>query len=315
MGRNRARSPHERSPKTSTRPNFSGFKPNSSRLQEWARETGARIVIVFEGRDAAGKGGTIKRITEYLSPRVAQIAALPAPTERERGQWYYQRYVAHLRLTTTQRYLHPDRQSVTDAGALLARHLGSQNSRKLPAARMFAVHRDTVSCNFRKALGVNPFAAFYWRSGRRIPSVRYSSHGHPTVLDPTQDLHCVWEHNLRSEFSAADWPSAVSVWVGDRCRDCGLCDPRVRVCRRLVPDDHDDLDGRFPRGSPAVHGGRDFFTIALILMGVGTALYTFGILLEGRLDPDTILIVLGTSAQLRSVRSHVDPGPMTGVNA
>ena len=66
------------------------------RLQEWARETGARIVIVFEGRDAAGKGGTIKRITEYLSPRVARIAALPAPTERERGQWYYQRYVAHL---------------------------------------------------------------------------------------------------------------------------------------------------------------------------------------------------------------------------
>ena len=55
------------------------------RLQEWARETGARIVIVFEGRDAAGKGGTIKRITEYLSPRVARIAALPAPTERERG--------------------------------------------------------------------------------------------------------------------------------------------------------------------------------------------------------------------------------------
>ena len=66
------------------------------KLQEWARETGARIVIVFEGRDAAGKGGTIKRITEYLSPRVARIAALPAPTERERGQWYYQRYVAHL---------------------------------------------------------------------------------------------------------------------------------------------------------------------------------------------------------------------------
>src|ERR1700752_124066 len=66
------------------------------RLQEWARETGARIVIVFEGRDAAGKGGTIKRITEYLNPRVARIAALPAPTDRERGQWDYQRYIAHL---------------------------------------------------------------------------------------------------------------------------------------------------------------------------------------------------------------------------
>src|SRR6478672_1984369 len=66
------------------------------RLQEWARETGARIVIVFEGRDAAGKGGTIKRITEYLSPRVARITALPMPTEREKGPWYYQRYIAHL---------------------------------------------------------------------------------------------------------------------------------------------------------------------------------------------------------------------------
>ncbi|WP_439028974.1 polyphosphate kinase 2 [Gordonia terrae] len=66
------------------------------KLQEWVRASGARVVVVFEGRDAAGKGGTIKRITEYLSPRVARVAALPAPTDRERGQWYYQRYVAHL---------------------------------------------------------------------------------------------------------------------------------------------------------------------------------------------------------------------------
>ena len=66
------------------------------KLQEWVRATGARVVVVFEGRDAAGKGGTIKRITEYLSPRVARIAALPAPSDRERGQWYYQRYIEHL---------------------------------------------------------------------------------------------------------------------------------------------------------------------------------------------------------------------------
>jgi polyphosphate kinase len=66
------------------------------KLQEWTRHTGARIVVIFEGRDAAGKGGTIKRITEYLNPRNVRIAALPAPTERERGQWYYQRYIAHL---------------------------------------------------------------------------------------------------------------------------------------------------------------------------------------------------------------------------
>src|SRR5829696_6444137 len=65
-------------------------------LQEWVRSSGTRIVVVFEGRDAAGKGGTIKRVTEFLSPRVARVAALPSPTERERGQWYYQRYIAHL---------------------------------------------------------------------------------------------------------------------------------------------------------------------------------------------------------------------------
>ena len=66
------------------------------RVQLWAKETGARIVVVFEGRDAAGKGGTIKRISEYLSPRIVRIAALPTPTDREKTQWYYQRYVAHL---------------------------------------------------------------------------------------------------------------------------------------------------------------------------------------------------------------------------
>jgi polyphosphate kinase 2 len=66
------------------------------KLQEWLRHSGERLVIIFEGRDGAGKGGTIKRITEYLNPRVARIAALPAPSERERGQWYYQRYIAHL---------------------------------------------------------------------------------------------------------------------------------------------------------------------------------------------------------------------------
>jgi polyphosphate kinase len=66
------------------------------KLQEWVRYTGARVVVIFEGRDAAGKGGAIKRITEYLSPRIAQITALPAPTDRERGQWYYQRYISHL---------------------------------------------------------------------------------------------------------------------------------------------------------------------------------------------------------------------------
>ena len=65
-------------------------------MTEWIRETGARVVVVFEGRDAAGKGGVIKRVSQYLSPRICRIVALPAPTERERAQWYFQRYVAHL---------------------------------------------------------------------------------------------------------------------------------------------------------------------------------------------------------------------------
>jgi len=66
------------------------------KMKEWVRTTGERLVVVFEGRDAAGKGGVIKRITEYLNPRVARIVALPAPTDRQRGQWYFQRYVEHL---------------------------------------------------------------------------------------------------------------------------------------------------------------------------------------------------------------------------
>jgi polyphosphate kinase 2 len=66
------------------------------KLQEWVKFSGARVVVIFEGRDGAGKGGTIKRITEYLNPRIVRIAALPAPNDRERGQWYYQRYIAQL---------------------------------------------------------------------------------------------------------------------------------------------------------------------------------------------------------------------------
>jgi polyphosphate kinase 2 len=66
------------------------------KLQEWIKHKGLRVVVIFEGRDAAGKGGAIKRITESLNPRVCRVVALPAPTEREKTQWYFQRYVAHL---------------------------------------------------------------------------------------------------------------------------------------------------------------------------------------------------------------------------
>jgi polyphosphate kinase 2 (PPK2 family) len=66
------------------------------KLQYWVRDTGARIVVLFEGRDAAGKGSTIKRFMEHLNPRAARVVALEVPTNRERNQWYFQSYIAHL---------------------------------------------------------------------------------------------------------------------------------------------------------------------------------------------------------------------------
>src|SRR5262249_40873624 len=66
------------------------------KLQDWVVHSKAKVVVVFEGRDSAGKGGVIKRITQRINPRVCRVVALPAPTERERSQWYFQRYVEHL---------------------------------------------------------------------------------------------------------------------------------------------------------------------------------------------------------------------------
>ncbi len=66
------------------------------KMQAWIKERGLKVVVIFEGRDAAGKGGVIKRIVQYLNPRICRVAALPAPTEREKTQWYFQRYCAHL---------------------------------------------------------------------------------------------------------------------------------------------------------------------------------------------------------------------------
>jgi polyphosphate kinase len=87
-------------PERMTRPEYEYLKRPLQielvKLQNWVKSTGERIVLVFEGRDAAGKGGTIKRFTEHLNPRGAQVVALVKPTERERTQWYFQRYVPHL---------------------------------------------------------------------------------------------------------------------------------------------------------------------------------------------------------------------------
>ncbi|MBV1863028.1 MAG: polyphosphate kinase 2 [Rhodobacteraceae bacterium] len=66
------------------------------KVQKWVEDTGAKVVLLFEGRDAAGKGGTIKRFMEHMNPRAARVVALNKPTDRERGQWYFQRYIEHL---------------------------------------------------------------------------------------------------------------------------------------------------------------------------------------------------------------------------
>jgi polyphosphate kinase len=86
----------ERVPKKAYEKELYRLQAELMKLQEWVRSERTRIVVIFEGRDAAGKGSTIKRVAQYLNPRVVQIAALPAPTEREQAQWYFQRYVDHL---------------------------------------------------------------------------------------------------------------------------------------------------------------------------------------------------------------------------
>jgi polyphosphate kinase len=86
----------ERLPKKPYEKELSRLQAELVNLQEWVRTEGERLVVVFEGRDAAGKGGTIQRVAQYLNPRIARIVALPAPTERQRGQWYFQRYVEQL---------------------------------------------------------------------------------------------------------------------------------------------------------------------------------------------------------------------------
>lgn len=86
----------ERLPRKSYEKDYKALQIELVKMQAWAKDTGARVVCLFEGRDAAGKGGTIKRFRENLNPRGARVVALPAPSDTEAGQWYFQRYTAHL---------------------------------------------------------------------------------------------------------------------------------------------------------------------------------------------------------------------------
>src|SRR5438093_5198524 len=91
-----ATGPAERLPRKAYERELLRLQEELVKMAEWIRDTGARVIVIFEGRDAAGKGGAIKRTTEFLNPRVARIVALPVPTERQTTQWYFQRYVAEL---------------------------------------------------------------------------------------------------------------------------------------------------------------------------------------------------------------------------
>ena len=86
----------EKVPKEIYQAELTRLQVELSHLKDWVVEKGQRVLVIFEGRDAAGKGGVISRITENLSPRVVRVVALPAPTEREKSQWYFERYVEHL---------------------------------------------------------------------------------------------------------------------------------------------------------------------------------------------------------------------------
>jgi polyphosphate kinase 2 len=86
----------DRVPKKAYEKELARLQTELVNMQQWVKAGGKRVVVIFEGRDAAGKGSTIKRVSEYLNPRVTRIAALPAPTERQKTQWYFQRYIEHL---------------------------------------------------------------------------------------------------------------------------------------------------------------------------------------------------------------------------
>jgi polyphosphate kinase 2 len=90
------KSAHKRVPKRAYEAELERLQVDLVDMQRWITTVGARVVVIFEGRDAAGKGGAIKRVAQYLNPRTARIVALPKPSERESGQWYFQRYIERL---------------------------------------------------------------------------------------------------------------------------------------------------------------------------------------------------------------------------
>ena len=96
MSKKSAGKSHKRVPKKLYEAELERLQIELVEMQQWVKTNGARVLVIFEGRDAAGKGGAIKRVRQYLNPRHARVVALPKPSKRERGQWYYQRYIERL---------------------------------------------------------------------------------------------------------------------------------------------------------------------------------------------------------------------------
>lgn len=96
MSKSKKSGAHKRVPKPLYEQELERLQAELVSMQHWVIETGSRVLVIFEGRDAAGKGGAIKRIVQYLNPRSARVVALPTPSEKEQGQWYFQRYIERL---------------------------------------------------------------------------------------------------------------------------------------------------------------------------------------------------------------------------
>jgi len=176
-------------------------------MQQWVIATGARVLVIFEGRDAAGKGGAIKRITQYLNPRHARVVALPQPTEREKGQWYFQRYIE--RLPTAGEVVLMDRSWYNRAGVERVMGYSSEEDYDRFIRQVPLVERMLVED------GITVIK--YWFSvSDDVQQARFASRLDDPMrrwkLSPT-DLESIvrWEHYSRAKdemFAATDIPEA-----------------------------------------------------------------------------------------------------------
>jgi len=227
------------------------------KMQRWIRKTGERVVVVFEGRDTAGKGGTIKRVTQHLNPRHARVIALPKPTEAEQSQWYFQRYVAHLPTAGDMTIF--DRSWYNRAG--VERVMGFADEEQIALFLKEAPQFE----NMLLRDGIRLFK-FWLTIGRETQLARFHARRH----DPLKtwklsliDLASIdkWDDYTRARtvmFDHTDTPE--SPWIVVRSNDKKRA--RLNVIRRLLQAV--DYDGRDPEMIATIDsrivGGHDLFT-------------------------------------------------------